>query len=66
LYVLQYTWRAVYVLGKRERVRGRRKRVKERNESNTNLAVFVRFANVEEGASAALVLFTAHDGVHRT
>jgi hypothetical protein len=53
-------------LEKRERVRGRRKRVKEWSESNTNLAVFVRFANVEEGASAALVLFTAHDGVHRT
>jgi hypothetical protein len=42
------------------------KRVKERSERNTNLAVFVRFANVEERASAALVLFTAHDGVHRT
>ena len=33
---------------------------------DTNLAVFVRFANVEERASAALVLFTTHDGVHRT
>jgi hypothetical protein len=66
LKVLQYTWRAVYVLGKRERVRGKGKRVKERSERNTNLAVFVRFANVEERASAALVFFTAHDGVHRT
>lgn len=63
--MLQYTWRAVYILGK-ERVRGKGKRVKERSEMNTNLAVFVRFANVEERASAALVLFTAHDGVHRT
>ena len=53
-------------MGKRERVRGKGKRVKERSERNTNLAVFVRFANVEERASAALVLFTAHDGVHRT
>jgi hypothetical protein len=33
---------------------------------NTNLAVLVRFANVDERTSAALVLFTAHDGVHRT
>ena len=50
----------------KERVREKGKRVKERSERNTNLAIFVSFANVEERASAALVLFTAHDGVHRT
>lgn len=49
-----------------KRIRGKEKRVKERSERNTNLAVFIRFANVEEQASATLVLFTAHDGVHRT
>jgi len=30
------------------------------------LAVFVCFANLEDWASTTLVLFTAHDGVHRT
>ena len=51
--------------GKRERVRGEGKRVKGRSEWNTNLAIFVRFANVDNWASTALVLFTAHDGEHR-
>lgn len=50
-------------LGKRERVRLKTKRVKKRN---TDLAVFVRFANVDKRASAAFVLFTAHDRVHRS
>lgn len=53
-------------MGKREHVRGKGKRVKEQSGRNTNLAVFVRIANFEERASAAFVLFTAHDGVHRT
>jgi hypothetical protein len=35
-------------------------------EMETHLAILVRLANVEERASAALVLFTAYDRVHRT
>jgi hypothetical protein len=35
-------------------------------ERNTDLAVLVRFADIENRASAALVLFTAYDGVHHT
>ena len=39
---------------------------KNDEERNTDLAVLVRFTNVKERASAALVLFTAHDRMHRT
>jgi hypothetical protein len=53
-------------LRNRKRVRGKGKKVEGRSERDTNLAVFVRFANVEKRASATLVLFTAHDRVHRT
>jgi hypothetical protein len=35
-------------------------------EGNMDLTVLVRLADVEKRASAALVLFAAHDGMHRT
>jgi hypothetical protein len=48
------------------RNRGEEKKGKNDKERNTDLAILVRFANVEERASAALVLFTAYDRMHRT
>ena len=56
------------VPSKREGVRNRGEDKKGKNdkEGNTDLAVLVRFTNVKERASAALVLFTAHDRMHRT
>ena len=52
-------------MGGRE-IRRERKGVKKSGRGNTDLAILVRLANVEKGASAALVLFAAHDRVHRT
>lgn len=48
----------------KEKKKGRRKKGSDEG-GKTDLAVLVRLTNVEERASAALVLFTAHDGVHR-
>jgi hypothetical protein len=56
------------VPSKRESVRNRGEEKKGNNDKEriTDLAVLVGFANVKERTSAALVLFTAHDWMHRT
>jgi hypothetical protein len=62
---LQYTCRAVciFVSKGKEWIKVGEQRVERK--AKTNLAKLVRLANVDERPPPTLVLFAAHDGMHR-